>query len=56
VSLGIGIGGSYVPNNDISRDGLGDIVTIDNDRGRSKEKPRSGRGLGLRDSRYTQVP
>src|SRR5262245_56086326 len=34
VSLGIGIGGSYVPNNGISRDGLGDIVAIDNDRGR----------------------
>src|SRR4029077_1493536 len=34
VSLGIRVGGSYVPNNGISRDSLGDIVPIDDDRGR----------------------
>src|SRR5262245_21728664 len=34
VSLGIGIGASYVPNNGISRDRLGHIAAIDNNRGR----------------------
>ena len=34
VSFGIRIGGSYVPNNGISRNSLGDIVAIDDDGGR----------------------
>src|ERR1700730_18087861 len=34
VSLGIGIGSSYVPNNGTSRDSLADIVTIDYGGGR----------------------
>src|SRR5262249_38026103 len=35
MSFGIGIGSSYVPNNGISPDGLGDIVAIDDSGGRS---------------------
>src|SRR5262245_2957449 len=34
VPFGIGIGGSYVPNNRISRDSPGDIVSIDDGLGR----------------------
>ena len=36
VSFGICIGSSHVPNNGISRDGLGDIVAIDDGGGRSQ--------------------
>src|SRR5215510_3002084 len=38
--FGIGIGGSYVPNNGISRDSRGDIVTIDDGPGRGQDDLR----------------
>jgi hypothetical protein len=38
--LGIRVGGSYVPNNGISRDRIGDVLAIDDDGGRGRLCPQ----------------
>ena len=56
VSLGIHVGGSYVPNNGISRDSIGDIVAVDDDGGRGTAACAHRNNSGMRIKRFMTNP